>query len=129
MPIEMTDLDRRIWREELEAFVPQRLFDVHVHLSAPEHDLAGADDENIGRPGEWAEEDLLTIDRADADRVYTALFPGREVHYAGMGWPFPKLDFDGANAFVASEMADDPVTPDRMALTQPNPHGRNPPLE
>ena len=110
MPIETTDLDRGIWEEELEAFVPQKVFDVHVHLSAPEHNLAGADDENIGRPGEWAEKELLTIHRKDVDRLYARLCPNREVHCAGMAWPFPRLDFDGANAFVASEMAGDPTS-------------------
>ena len=31
MPIQLTDLDRRIWDEELAGFVPDRIFDAHVH--------------------------------------------------------------------------------------------------
>lgn len=116
MPIEITDLDRRIWEEELEAFVPQKVFDVHVHLAAPEHNLAGANDENVGRPGEWTEEALLAIDRKDVDRLYSQLLPNRAVHCAGMAWPFPRLDFDGANAFVASEMASDPASSSVMLV-------------
>ena len=29
--LELTEVDRRIWQEELAAFVPPRVFDVHTH--------------------------------------------------------------------------------------------------
>ena len=112
MPIEVSDFDRRIWEEELADFVPQRVFDAHVHLTAAEHNLAGPGDRSLGRPGEWAatDEALMTIDRPSADRVYARLFPNRELHYAAMPWPFRRIDFCGANAFVASQMAADPAS-------------------
>lgn len=109
MQIETTDLDLRIWEEELASFVPQEVFDVHLHLSAPEHDLSGTRCQQIGRPGEWTDDDLLSFDRADAEDVYATLLPNRTVHCAGIPWPFPVIDFDGANAFVAAEMAADPA--------------------
>ena len=28
----ITDFDREIWREELEDFVPAKIFDAHTHL-------------------------------------------------------------------------------------------------
>ena len=31
-PLERTDLDHRIWHEELDEFVPPRVFDVHTHI-------------------------------------------------------------------------------------------------
>ena len=30
--IQLNDVDRRIWEEELAEFVPQRIYDVHTHL-------------------------------------------------------------------------------------------------
>lgn len=30
--VRMLDIDRQIWEEELEAFVPKRLFDAHSHI-------------------------------------------------------------------------------------------------
>ena len=32
LPFEVTDLDRRIWLEELDEFVPRRVFDAHTHI-------------------------------------------------------------------------------------------------
>jgi len=107
MPIGISDLDRRIWEEELEGFVPRRVFDVHVHFSAAEHDLTEPGDQPLGRVGEWGDEALMTVDRKSANRLYAQLFPNRELHYAGMAWPFRRIDFCGANAFVASELAGD----------------------
>ena len=43
MPIEISDLARKIWAEELEEFVPYKIFDVHLHLAAAEHSLAEPD--------------------------------------------------------------------------------------
>jgi len=30
--LELNDVDRRIWRDELDEYVPRRVFDVHTHL-------------------------------------------------------------------------------------------------
>ena len=30
--VQPNDLDRRIWEQELAAFVPRRVFDVHTHI-------------------------------------------------------------------------------------------------
>lgn len=30
-PLVLNDVDRRIWADELDAFVPQRVFDIHTH--------------------------------------------------------------------------------------------------
>ena len=35
----VNDLDRSIWQEELEGFVPARLYDMHGHLTRREFDL------------------------------------------------------------------------------------------
>ena len=30
--LQLTDADRRIWQEELDGFVPRRIFDIHTHV-------------------------------------------------------------------------------------------------
>ena len=45
--IQLSDLDRRIWEEELSEFVPKRVFDAHSHIYSwafntdPEKDRTG----------------------------------------------------------------------------------------
>ena len=36
--LERNDLDRQIWEEELDPFLPQRIFDVHTHVFKWEFD-------------------------------------------------------------------------------------------
>ena len=108
-PIELTDLDRQIWREELEAFVPHRIFDVHSHVyqwasntypdkeNGPHHRLFG--DRFANAP--W---DLL-------DACDGLLMPGRELHR--LAFPFPFLescDFGASNRFVAEQAGRDPAS-------------------
>lgn len=104
---EWTDLDRRIWEEELDEFVPRRVFDVHTHIyrwafytdpakdSGPYHEMLGTT---------FAEATWELANTCDA-----LLMPGREVHRLAFPFPFPyPCDFDASNAFLAAELAHDP---------------------
>jgi len=105
--LERNDLDRRIWAEELEEFVPRRVFDVHTHIyrwafntdpameTGPFYDLIGC-----GFP----ETDWSALEAGDA-----VLMPGREVHRLAFPYPFfPSCDFAASNRFVAQETVGDP---------------------
>ena len=106
IPIEPNDVDRRIWEEELEGFVPQCVFDVHTHVfrwkfnTDPEKDTGVF--AMIGRTfpeASWAE-----LNACDA-----ALMPGREVHRLAFPSPFfPSCDFEASNEYVAAEVRGDP---------------------
>ena len=37
LPVELTELDKQIWAEELKYIIPQKIFDVHVHLYLRKH--------------------------------------------------------------------------------------------
>jgi glutamate-1-semialdehyde 2,1-aminomutase len=106
-PIALNDVDRRIWDEELDGYVPQDVFDVHTHLYHWEHFRDPNRDASPYRPllGEtWPE-----ASRSLADTVDGILMPGRRVHRLAFPFPFPRhCDFDAANAFVAEELRDDP---------------------
>lgn len=107
MPLELTDLDRRIWDEELADFVPHRIFDVHTHIyrwafhtdPAKEH---GPYRQFVGDKFQEAHWELLDA----CDRL---LLPGR--HVARLAFPFPfasHCDFGSSNCFVASQVAPHP---------------------
>ena len=114
-PLERTDLDRRIWDEELDEFVPRRVFDVHTHIyrwdfykdpakeSGPYKALLGT----TFSSATWEM----------ADRVDALLMPGREVHRLSFPFPFPHpCDFDGSNAFLACELRKDPLSAGLMLV-------------
>ena len=86
MPLSIEDYsphDQQIWDEELQDFVPNRVFDAHIHLFNRKHLPAAA-----GAPlGHWGDADLATL-RQWAQRLY----PGRETHFLVLGTPVPGID-------------------------------------
>ncbi|WP_040351705.1 amidohydrolase family protein [Blastopirellula marina] len=97
-PEEYTEHDQRIWDEELEEFVPSRIFDAHIHLFdrshvGPEH------------PCGWLNSDLATI-RAWAERLY----PGREVHFLVLGTPVYGIDVQQHAQWQIEQVRQDPLS-------------------
>ena len=105
-PLELNEVDRRIWAEELEGFVPQRVFDVHTHVyrwsfnTDPDRET-GTRAELIGRT--FPESSRAMLAACDA-----ALMPGRRVHRLSFGFPFwPACDFEASNNWAATEAGGD----------------------
>jgi glutamate-1-semialdehyde 2,1-aminomutase len=103
MQIELTDVDRRIWGEELDGFVPREVFDVHCHIyrwalnTDPEKGTGGPLFSRFPESG-WADLDAC-------DRV---LMPGRRMHRLAFPMPFPvATDFEASNRFVAEQVPHD----------------------
>lgn len=105
----LTDFDRDIWESELEDFVPEQIFDAHVHLwnnrfATPATEVTTLRHE-VGIEG---------------IREFTGqVFPGRESHFLLLGTPLRGIDFAGYRQWLASEANRDPksaagilVTPD-----------------
>jgi predicted TIM-barrel fold metal-dependent hydrolase len=102
--IKLNDLDRRIWAEELEAFVPSRIFDVHTHYYRWEFNTDPA--KESGMFADLVGEGFPESDRERADAWDAALLPGRQVHRLSFGFPFwPACDFEAMNGFVAEQAA------------------------
>ena len=107
LPIELNGVDRRIWEEELEAFVPRRVFDAHSHIYRWAFNTDPARDRGMyydiaGR--QFPEAGYDELQAADA-----LLMPGREVHRLSFGFPFsPSCNFAASNRFVAQQTARDP---------------------
>jgi len=118
MSIQVRDIDRQIWEEELAEFVPQRIYDAHTHIYLPEHDLTEQGANPLG-PGGAITQQIPAIDRETLGQIYALLFPGREVHNVLFGWVFECVDFDAINQFVSQQAAQDPLSVPFM-LTPPS---------
>ena len=124
MSVEIRDIDRRIWEEELESFLPSRIYDVHAHIYLREHCISEFEE---GRPG--INTHILNnavFGHEAVQEAYARLLPAREVHSLYFGWVFEDVDFDAANQFAAEQASCDPLstafmlsppslTPDRLA--------------
>lgn len=106
-PLEINDLDRRIWEDELNEFVPSRIYDIHAHIYRWAYNLDPAKDESgYGKllAGKWLEASWELANACDA-----ALMPGREVHRLAFPFPFPHpCDFEASNSYLRDELKHDP---------------------
>jgi glutamate-1-semialdehyde 2,1-aminomutase len=114
-PLERTDLDRRIWEEELDEFVPRRVFDVHTHIYRWAFYLDPARESSAYRTllgDTFAEATWDLANRCDA-----LLMPGREVHRLSFPFPFEHpCDFEASNEFLAREVSRDPLSAGLMLV-------------
>ena len=106
-PDDYTIHDQQIWEEELQEFVPERVFDAHIHLFDRKHLPASS-------PSTWQTSDLATI-QSWAERLY----PGREVHFLVLGTPVVGIDVEGHARWQIEQVQQDSqsrlnrlVTPD-----------------
>jgi glutamate-1-semialdehyde 2,1-aminomutase len=93
---EFSEHDQRIWDEELVDFVPQRVFDAHIHLFNPAHLPAGSGPS-------WSYADLATL-RQWAERLY----PGRETLFLVLGTPVIGIDVAAHNRWSTDQVRQDP---------------------
>lgn len=100
-PMQLNDVDRRIWQEELDPFVPHEVFDVHTHFYRWEFNVDPA-----RQNGPYAElgRDFPEAGRAELDACDALLLPGRRISRLSFGYPFsPLCDFEASNRFVADQ--------------------------
>jgi len=115
--IEYRDLDKRIWEEELAAWVPHRVYDAHAHLYRATH--PERPDETV-EP--WMDDNGMvqgTVDLAMMRRWNSSLLPGRTMAFLIPGWPAQewRSDPEGQAAFLAAEAAKDPLAAASMVVT------------
>lgn len=101
MPVslhEYSSHDQQIWDEELEDFVPNRVFDAHIHLFNPDH-LSLAE----STANRWGATDLAT-----AQQWASRLYPGRETHFLVLGTPLRGIDVAAHNDWCIDQVRQDP---------------------
>ena len=92
--ITYTKYDQQIWDEDLEDFVPERIFDAHTHLWTDEH--LSADDPKRG--------EMMVSDMPNMVRWNERIFPNRQIEYLVLGTPRQGIDVDGHNSWLHEQM-------------------------
>lgn len=84
----------RIWQEELDAFVPPRVLDFHVHVFH---------EESVGdaKPFPSGGYEVRSYGFDDLAQDLAEVFPGRETSAVCFGLPFPEYDQAANDAYVA----------------------------
>ncbi|MFB3902513.1 MAG: amidohydrolase family protein [Acidobacteriota bacterium] len=95
---ELTALDRQFFGDHLQARLPQRVFDAHVHLNLADH-VKSVPRERI--LSDFAMQICTTLPVEDAYACAAALYPGISYEIAGMGWPIREADLRGNNCYLA----------------------------
>ena len=89
-----SEQDQVIWDEELSDFVPDRVFDAHIHLFNGAHYPPGT--------AAWSDQGL-----ADIHRWAESLYPGRRTHFLALGSPLIGIDVAAHNNWLISEIQKD----------------------
>ena len=95
---EYDQVDERVWREELDPFLPAKIFDFHGHVRLKSHvppkekESVNPSNPSVGLE-EFPHEVFAEVERR--------LWPGREVRALIFGPVDPTMDYDAANAYVA----------------------------
>ena len=90
----INDFDLEIWYEELDEFVPAKIFDTHVHLW---------DNKYCHTPTTWLDTNFETL-----DKFSKKIFPNREIGYQILATPIVGVNLDAYNQFMAAEIAKSP---------------------
>ena len=98
----ITSLDKQIWDEELENFVPKNIFDVHTHIykwsfnQDPKKDIG---ERNF--QGKYFSEVSMRF----ADQVDQLLMPNRVVNRLSFPFPFKyPCNFEGSNEYILESL-------------------------
>ena len=91
----VTDRDRTFFERELNSFVPERIFDAHVHL----YRLRFFSEEGPALARTFPEMTMRT-----ALRLLEGLTPARETDGLFFGFPHRSVDYEANNRFVAEEV-------------------------
>jgi uncharacterized protein len=97
------DVDRACWAEQLEDWLPRRIFDAHTHIMDARFRQEPMTE--AMRRQYWVNEVLEPIDAPTAEHCCRTVFPNREFGCLAFGLPDLDFDLEGGNADVQQACA------------------------
>jgi predicted TIM-barrel fold metal-dependent hydrolase len=95
-------VDKKFYKENLEDFLPDRIFDVHTHIYRKTNDSGDPSDKIVAWPSRVA--DCNPIE--DFEETAALMFPGKKYMPLMFGMAEKKDDLADANAYVSSVCRD-----------------------
>ena len=108
------DVDLPFYDSELRGFLPERIYDCHVHIGLSEH-LDPIAPERVAEM--WALDVSPPLPTEELNSAQAMLFPGKSVRSLAFGMPIRECHLPEANAYVAKGIADNAV--DGLLVTDP----------
>lgn len=96
-------IDTQVYEEELCPWLPERIFDCHVHIGIPEHCDPISDERT---KSDWAMEVGVQQSWEDWHEAVRVLFPRQHISALVMGVPFREMHLDRNNDYVISGITD-----------------------
>ena len=93
------DVDKAVFEVEFDHWLPERIFDVHTHVWAPEHVLKPLSEERVGLVFE-----AESVTFSELEEAYPLLFPRRQVSYLAFGMPLTVVDRTANNRYVSAHL-------------------------
>lgn len=94
---QLTEFDKKVYKEELESFLPKNIIDSHTHVYRVADNYPRKPGEKVYWPSRVAEDNSIE----DIVQTYKDLFPGKNVVPVIFGMPDCKLD--SVNAYVSEK--------------------------
>ena len=98
-------VDRERFEKQLAAFLPERLFDAHIHIWEKRHRVAGSYPQ---RGEDWAEKIEQENPVEALKRDFAQMFPGKQVDGLVFGWVGADIDVCANNAYVGQVVKNNP---------------------
>jgi hypothetical protein len=96
---EVKDVDRKVYRESLQDFLPAQIIDIHTHVWKAEHQKIGAD--AFSRVVSWPARVAKDNPVEDLVEGYTLLLPGKTVTPLMFASVYDADSMDGMNGYVS----------------------------
>ncbi len=95
---EIKEVDKKFYKERLKDFLPQKMIDIHTHLSLEK--FKGRKQNELVRTVSWPS--LVAKDNSIEDlmETYALMFPDKHVTPLVFGSVAPEDDLDGSNQYV-----------------------------
>lgn len=106
--VHVKEVDRLFYKEVLQDRLPDKIFDIHVHLNLPEH-VGPVSKERI--KGDWAFETGLLLTCEEAYDNAAKIFPNISYAIAGFPWPIKEVDFEANNRYLLEKKAEGKICP------------------
>jgi len=94
---EYKDTDRKFYEQYIKDFLPEEIFDVHVHLSLPEHFYSISSERKLE---DWVLDVGHTLSVEADFFAYKELLPEQKVNILGFLFPIKEAKLDKSNSYI-----------------------------